>query len=111
MLFVYSWDPGEITRAETLFFVATTARAMGLDVAIFCFADGVMLGKKGIVEKISDKAALGMLDAMSTGVKIYLCSTAVKTKGIENDLIDGVELVGYATFLEMALNAKTVITI
>ena len=112
VILAYPWGPEEETRAETVFYLAATARDMGLDISIFFFVDGVLLTKKGVVEMVSKKVADGMQDALRTGIKVYACEASARSKGlVKEDLIGGVEIIGYVTFLDMTLEAKTVITI
>lgn len=112
LILAFPWGPEEEPRAETLFYLAATARDMGLDTSIFFFVDGVLLAKKGVVEMISQKIAEGMKDALKTGIKVYACEASVRSKGfIKEDLMEGIEIIGYVSFLDMALEAKTVITI
>jgi len=112
IILAYSWGPEEVTRAETLIYIASTARNMDLDTTIFFYIDGVLLTKKGVPEMVSEKVAKGLKEALETGTKVYACEAAMRSKGlIKEDLIEGIEVVGYNTFLDLALDAKTVITI
>ncbi len=112
VILAYPWGPEEETRAETLLYLAATGRDMGLDMTIFFFVDGVLLTKKGVTEIIGGKVDEGMKDAIETGIKVYACEASVRSKGfVKEDLLEGVEIIGYVSFLDMALEAKTVITI
>jgi len=112
IILAFPWGPEEVTRAETLFYLARTARDMELDTTIFFFVDGVLLAKKGVAEMVSNKVVEGLKDALKTGIKVYACEASVRSKGLtKEDLLDDIGIIGYATFLDMALEAKTVITI
>jgi predicted peroxiredoxin len=45
-------------------------------------------------------------------VKIYICENALRAKSISKEsIVDGVKIIGFATFIDMALDAKSVINI
>jgi predicted peroxiredoxin len=45
-------------------------------------------------------------------VKFHVCSEAAHKRGIgEKDLVPLISMIGYAAFLDMAMEAKTVITV
>lgn len=112
VIFMYGWGPEESSRAETLMYLAETAKAMEIDVSIFLFVDGVLLAKKGVARMISARLVEALRRALEEGIKIYVCESAVKSKGIlKEDIIDGVSVIGYATFLKMSLEARSVITL
>jgi len=112
IIFTYSWDPGEVSRVETVFFLASVARDMGLDTSIFFFLDGVVLARKGIIERVSDRAAKGLEDSLKTGIKIYVCENSLRAKRIpKEEVVEGIKIIGFVTFIDMALEAKTVINL
>ena len=112
VIFMYGWGPEESSRAETLLHLAETAKAMDLEVSIFLFIDGVLLAKKGVARMISVEIAEELQKVLEGGIKVYVCESALRSKGIlKEDLIEGVSVLGYATFLKMSLEAKSVITL
>jgi predicted peroxiredoxin len=112
VILAFPWGPEEVIRAETLFYLASTARDMELDTTVFLFIDGVLLAKKGVAEMVSERVVEGLKDALNTGIKVYACEASVRSKGLTKaDLIEGISIIGYSTFLAMAIESETVITI
>jgi predicted peroxiredoxin len=113
ILLLFSWGPEETGRVSSLLYLAETASAMDLEARIFLSIDGSVLGKIGIADKIDpaigDRFRRLLKDE---NVKIYVCEEAAQKRTIRsNDLESGVSMIGYATFLGMAVEAKAVITI
>lgn len=113
LVLVYGWGPEEDGRLASLLYIAETAAAMGIETSVFLFTDAAILAKKGTVAKIG-----GELDARfrsilrSDYVKFYVCEEAARKRGVSDDnLEETLTIIGYATFLDMATEAKTVITI
>ncbi len=112
IILLYGWGPEEETRAETLFYIAKTSKMIDIDTHIFLFIDGVLLAKKGVARMISEKVDNALKEALKLGTKIYACEAAVKSKGLKKeDLVEGVSIIGYASFLDLALKADAVITL
>jgi len=103
-------------RCATPFFMATIAAAMDYEVAMFFTIDGTQLLKKGVADTVFPKEggkAVGdyLRDAMEAGVKFYACTASTELHDlIAADLIDGVEMVGGATFWEMADETGKLVT-
>ncbi len=113
ILLVYGWGPEESGRAASLLYIAETAEAMDLDVGVFLFTDGAVLARRGIAKKISESVGQKFKRALeSQKIQIYVCEEAARNRGLsEEDLEPGVTMVGYATFLDKALEVKTVISL
>ena len=95
--------PYTFQGTHTLIQLANAALDKGYDIAgVFFFVDGVNNVNKNI--KVED----GMVDIPAElkalhgkGVKISICSACAEYRGItEQDIIDGTELAGLATFSE-----------
>jgi len=103
-------------RCATPFFMATIAAAMDYEVAMFFTIDGTQLLKKGVADTVFPKEggkAVGdyLRDAMEAGVKFYACTASTELHDLTAaDLIDGVEMVGGATFWEMADETGKLVT-
>ncbi len=113
LMLVYGWGPEEDGRLSSLLYIAETAAAMGMRTSVFLFTDAAILAKKGTVAKIG-----GEIDARfksilgGTGVRFYVCEESARRRGVnEENLEDDLTIIGYATFLDMAAEAETVITI
>ena len=113
LMLVYGWGPEEDSRFSSLLYIAETAAIMGMQTAIFLFTDAAILAKKGTVAKIGSemdarfKSILGGKE-----VKFYVCEEAARKRGVNKEnLEDNLTIIGYATFLDMAVAAETVITI
>lgn len=113
IVFVYGWGPEEDGRLSSLLYIVETAAAMGMNTAVFFFTDGAILGKKGICAKISEEIDHRFKSILiEKKAKIYVCEEAARKRGItEENLEEGLTIIGYATFLDIATTAKTVITI
>jgi predicted peroxiredoxin len=91
---------------------------MDVEVGIYFTVNGPTLLKKGtadelIVPKYDGKGAplARFIDqALDLGVKFYVCQPSLDLHGLtQDDLIDGVEMIGGAAFNDMALDADQVI--
>ncbi len=88
------------------FILALGAKAMEMDAVLFF----TMSGLRALVKGEADKIELGgknlgdmLRQAMDMGVRLIACSTALELAGIkEEDLLEGVEVAGVATYLSEA---------
>ena len=116
---------GHFDKAMMPFIMGNVGAAMGMEVHIFFTFFGLKILKKGNRPKLPGLMALftGMIEkkmkgmgiesiqgqleeAISLGVHLYACSTSMEVMGIKKeDLIDGVEVVGAATFLDIAADS------
>ena len=105
--------PEEEGRFSSLLHLVETTIAMGLKANIFFFTDGVILAKSGSSEKISADIGKQFKTLLKNKeIKFYACDEAIKKRVFKvTDLEEGIHLAGYATFLGMASDTKTVITI
>ena len=113
IVFPYGWGPEEEGRLSSLLYMVETATTMNMNAAIFLFADAVVLSKKGAFARISQEIEK-RLDRFSKNerVKIFVCEQATRKRGLTEETIEnGMKIVGYAAFLDMAVSARTVITI
>ena len=113
LMLVYGWGPEEDGRLSSLLHIAETAAAMDMKTSVFLFTDAAILAKKGTVAKIGDEIDARFRSILRSGyVKFYICEEAARKRGVNNDNIEeNLTIIGYATFLDMASEAKTIITI
>ncbi len=113
IVFLYGWGPEEEGRLSSLLYLAETAAAMNVNVAIFLFADAAVLAKKGICTKMGEEIGRRFATVLKNeNIKFHICEEAARKRSITTEsLEEGVTIVGYATFLDMAISSKTVITI
>jgi predicted peroxiredoxin len=108
--------PDTPRRCATPFFMATLAAAMDYDVTMFFTIDGTLLLKKGLAGTIFPKAGgksveAYLNEALEAGVKMTACSASTELHGLgPEDLIDGVKMVGGASFWQMSEGARTVVS-
>ena len=107
-------DPG---RSATPFFLAAAAAAMEFEVVIYFTMYGPTLLRKDVVDKIGPKGDQGqplryfVEQATGLGVRLLVCQPSLDLNDLSlDDLIDGVEMIGGATFNELAVSADAVIS-
>ena len=106
----------EPTKAFPPFMLASGAIALDMEVNIFFTMKGLNIVRKGGAEGIelpgAPKTLPEFLDIMQEGgANLIACSAAFPIAGItEEDLIDGVECGGVATFVTGAEEADLVLT-
>jgi predicted peroxiredoxin len=117
ILYVQTTGTEAPARSATVFFLAAAAAAMDMQVEIYFTQFGPTLLQKGVAEGLKIKrgsqgATLRhfMDQAVDLGVKFYVCQPSLDLNDLKmEDLIDGVEMIGGATFNHMALEADRVI--
>ncbi|MBI3732603.1 MAG: DsrE/DsrF/DrsH-like family protein [Chloroflexi bacterium] len=118
ILYVQTHGADDPARAATPFYLASTAAAMDIEVGIYFTMKGPTLLRKGAPEEIVIPRAAGggaklrhFIDqALDLGVKLYVCQPSLDLHGYtQDDLIEGVEMIGGAAFNGMALEADAVI--
>jgi predicted peroxiredoxin len=106
----------EPQRAFPPFMLASGALAMDMEVMLFFTMNGLNIVRKGGAERIELKGAPKtlpeFLDVMREGsAKLIACSAAFPVVGCkEDDLVEGVECGGVATFVDEAETADIVLT-
>jgi len=120
-----------LDKAMMPMMLATTGAALGAEVHVFFTFWGLDLLKKKINPKLKGimapftsiinammrkKNIPGFHElrkqAMELGVKFYACSTTMELMGVKKeDLVDGCEVVGASTFLNLALESDTALFI
>lgn len=113
IVFLFGWGPEEIGRTSSLLYLAETASSIDLDVRVFLYAEGVVLARTGTAEKMDPDIGERFKKVMrNERVRFYACSEALHKRAIgEKDLVSSISSMGYAAFLDMAMEAKSVITV
>jgi len=93
--------------------IAVSAAASGDDVIIFILPAGLPLFVKGELEKMNEKAEnlpdlLEMMEGLKMlGARLLVCELGFGVHGLkEEDLIEGLEIVGATTFVAEALGSE-----
>ena len=121
---------GTFDKAMMAFILGTIGASMGMEVHIFFTFFGLEVLKKNakpklpgiyrlfvslgvkMMEKKMKKQNIGGFEEsrqqdIDLGAKLYACSTSMSIMGVkEEDLIDGVEIVGATKFIDLAMDAK-----
>jgi predicted peroxiredoxin len=103
--------------AITPLLMATTAAAMDIDVEIHVIGSSVDLFVKAnlknqqILAPSNRPLSAFVEDAMRTGVKVKVCSAALRDRQLElTDLVDGVsEVIGMVTMIDLATDSNTTV--
>jgi len=93
------------------FILGSSAIASGDDVIIFVTPGGAPALVKGVMEKMEVKGLPDLMELLEgfqlLGGRIMLCELAFEVKGLtEDDIREGVEIVGATTFINEAKNAN-----
>ncbi len=103
------------TRTYSPIFYAMAAAAMEMDVMVWFTMNGTNQLKKGEAEKVqlkkdSDVTLKTLLDqAQDAEVKLRVCQQSMELWDITmDDLIEGVEVLGATSIIDLALNADHV---
>ena len=107
-------DPG---RCATPFFLAASAAAMDAEVMIYFTMYGATLLQRDVVDKIGPKGDEGqplsyfISQATGLGVRLLVCQPSLDLNDLSLDmLIDGVEMIGGASFNDLAITADAVVS-
>jgi predicted peroxiredoxin len=90
--------------------LAQSAKAMGIDAAVYYLGMGLTVLKPGAAEQMqlgSFPSVAEMLQTtMDMGITVYVCEASKQMLGWDTvELIPGVEIVGAATLNDLALDA------
>ncbi len=116
VLIIMTSGPDTPRRCATPFFMASLAAAMADEVYLFFTIDGTLLLKRGIAETVRPKPGgkpiSGFIEeAREAGVHFLACTASTELHDLQpSDLIDGVTMVGGAKMLQLAEDAKTVLS-
>src|SRR3972149_3287857 len=111
LLYVHTGGVNTPERSATPIYIATTAAAMDIEVGIYFTVNGPTLLKKGVPETLIVPKHDGQgaplrrfIDmALDLGVKFYVCQPSLDLHGLtQDDLIEGVEMIGGAALHDMA---------
>ncbi len=116
VLYVQTHGVGDPGRSATPFFLAASAAAMETEVAIYFTMYGPTLLRKDVVDKIGPKGDQGqplsyfIKQATELGVRLLVCQPSLELNDLVlDDLIDGVEMIGGASFNDLAMRADAVV--
>ena len=90
--------------------LAQSARAMGLDAAVYYLGMGLTVLKPGAAEAMQlgsfPSVAEMLKKTLQMGITVYVCEASKQMLGWETvELIEGVKIVGAATLNDLALDA------
>jgi len=90
--------------------LAQSAKAMGLEAALYYLGMGLTVLRPGEAEKMQlgsfPSVAEMLKKTMDVGITVYVCEASKQMLGWETvELIDGVKIVGAATLNDLALDA------
>jgi predicted peroxiredoxin len=111
LLIVVTHGPEDLDRTYAPLFMASIAASMELDTKVFFMIKGPLLLDKKWQEEERRKGGnpfIRFFDmAKANGVKMYVCVQSLKDmcKMNESDLVDGVELVGGSTLIDLLMEA------
>lgn len=107
-------SPG-VTRATLMF--SSISAAMDVETTLFCVQEGAEIMVRGALDKEVAKQGVPTIkqrleEAIEAGVEILVCEQTMKVKGIkEEKLIGEAKVSGAATLIDLALEAKNVISL
>jgi predicted peroxiredoxin len=113
ILIIMTSGPDTPRRCATPFFFGTLAAAMDYEVTMFFTIDGTKLLQKGVAENVYPKeggkpVSDFIQDAIDAGVKFTACTASMELHDLtQEDLIDGVKMVGGAAMWQMSEDSKT----
>jgi predicted peroxiredoxin len=116
ILIIMTSGPDTPRRCATPFFFATLAAVMDYEVTMFFTIDGTQLLKKGLAETVYPKeggkpVSDFIQDALDADVVFTACTASMELHDLEEeDLLDGVKMVGGAAMWQMAEESFKVLT-
>jgi uncharacterized protein len=101
--------PGEPELATLPFVMAAAAIASDVEVVVGLQGDGCELARKGVAETVvaPELAPLGMLleTIQELGGHLLVCAPGVKSRHMEDELVDGAEMVAAARLVAEVTDA------
>ena len=90
--------------------LAQSAKAMGVDAAVYYLGMGLTVLKPGAAEQMQlgsfPSVAEMLKQTLDMGITVYVCEASKRMLGWDKvELIDGVKIVGAATLNDLALDA------
>lgn len=117
VLYVQTHGVNDPARSATPFFLAASAAAMEVEVGIYFTMYGPQLLQKSVVDKIGPKGDRGqplsyfIKQATGLGVRLWVCQPSLDLNDLTlEELIDGVVMIGGASFNDLAMNADSVVS-
>lgn len=117
VLYVMTHGTESPERCATPFFLAASAAAMDVEAAIYFTMNGPQLLRRGVAESMGPKGSNGQKlayfidQALDCGVGLLVCQPSLDLNDLaQDDLIDGVRMIGGAAFNDMAMEARAVVT-
>ncbi|MEM1596913.1 MAG: DsrE family protein [Pyrobaculum sp.] len=108
--FLATMPPADTPRISTMLGYALAAASMGFEVLIWTL-DGAHVVKKKVFEKLDPQIRERFKQCLDMGCKMWLCSSAAATFNIkEDEVVEGVKIMGIASFYEFAAEAKVTLT-
>jgi hypothetical protein len=108
ILYIQTSDAPE--RQYSPLVLAQSAKAMGIDAAVYYLGMGLTVLKPGAAEQLQvgsfPTVAEMLRKTIDMGIPVYVCEASKQMLGWENvELIGGVKIVGAATLNDLALDA------
>lgn len=114
LIFNCTWGKADPERATLPFVAANIAATAGQEAIVLCTIEAVRLGTKGGTEAVEAPGLPKLCDLLGqfvgNGGRVWLCGACTKPRGItEDQLVDGVTIVGAAKVVEEVISgAKTI---
>jgi len=117
ILYVQTSGPDTPERLYAPFILASTAKAMGLDAAVYFLAKGIMTVKKGEPAKVKMGSFPSLKEVMDqaaqAGVEMFVCAQSAQlwgTKASPEEFEPPAKVVGAATLNDLVLEYDAVLT-
>jgi len=117
ILYVQTSGPDTPERLYAPFILASTAKAMGLDAAVYFLAKGVLGVRKGEPDKVKMGSFPSLKEVMDqaakAGVEMFVCGQSAQLWGMKassDDFEPPAKVVGAATLNDLALEYDAVLT-
>ncbi len=109
---LYVQTSNAVERQYSPLVLAQSAKAMGIDAAVYYLGMGLTVLKPGAAEEMKagsfPTVAEMLRKTIDMGIPVYVCEASKQMLGWETvELIDGVKIVGAATLNDLALDADS----